>query len=519
MQCSKSKDFIVNLHFKHRNKTMVKHLPIYLLLLFLASAAVSCNSTSDVEETVASSNVAVKTFKLTADDSVLSNLDSVFFTIDLVNRQIYNADSLPKGTDVTKIIPIITFPLVSSATLHVTGGKVMKDSTINYSTNPSDSVDFTGNVTLTLVSEDKAETAVYTLKLNVHNMKPDSLYWNRLSRRDLPSFSTPTEQKTVKRGSNIYCMLKEEGKYIMSTTNNPSVGSNWNKQIINLAFSPNISSLMATDDALYILSDAGKLYTSSNGLNWSDCSTTFYSLIGGYQNTLLGIVKQNNTYYHSTYPASTLTEVDPEFPIVGASQPIMYSTEWSTSPQMLIMGGTTQNGSLVGSCWGYDGSQWGKITNKGIPGTTGCVFVPYFTYEVSTTWVATKYTTLLAIGGKTANGVSNKVYISRDMGVTWKLGDDLLQLPEYIPAFQNAQAIVLPTEYTRSNGNDDWEAYTSKKLPVWNRVIPAALSRSGYTISWECPYIYLFGGTNDSGVLYNNMWKGVLNRLSFKPLI
>jgi hypothetical protein len=37
-------------------------------------------------------------------------------------------------------------------------------------------------------------------------------------------------------------------------------------------------------------------------------------------------------------------------------------------------------------------------------------------------------------------------------------------------------------------------------------------------ISWECPYIYLFGGYNDQGALLPYMWRGVYNRLYFYPV-
>lgn len=496
---------------------MAKQLPVYLLLLILASAIVSCNSSSDYEETVASSSVAVKTFTLAEDDSVLSNLDSVFFTIDLNTREIYNADSLPKGTNVTKLIAKISYPLVSSATIHVTGGKVMKDSTINYGKNPSDSIDFTGKVTLTIVSEDKAETGVYTLKVNVHNMDPDSLYWNRLARRDLPAITTPVAQKTVEYKGVVNCLLKETNRYVLSTSSDPSAGNSWNKKEVNFSFTPVINSFTATDDALYILSDKGMLYKSTDGYSWISCNAQFYSLTAGYEKTLLGITKTNGNYYHATYPATTQTLIEEEFPISGSSPAMLFTTEWATTSQLLIMGGVDKNGNSIGECWGYDGSNWGKISTNGIPGTEGCVLVPYFTYKVNSRWIATKYTTLLAIGGKVDGDVTKKVYVSYDFGVNWKLGDDLLQFPDYIPAFQYAQALVLPTEMS-SKSYDGWVYYQPKDLPVWNWVIPATAARS-YEISWECPYIYLFGGTNKNGLLQDNMWKGVLNRLSFKPLI
>ena len=41
----------------------------------------------------------------------------------------------------------------------------------------------------------------------------------------------------------------------------------------------------------------------------------------------------------------------------------------------------------------------------------------------------------------------------------------------------------------------------------------------GGIITWECPYIYLIGGYGPDGKLYDTIWRGVLNRLTFTPII
>ncbi|MDD2961444.1 MAG: DUF6242 domain-containing protein [Muribaculaceae bacterium] len=500
---------------------MNRKILLYIFSFLIAGIVLSCNSdSSDSEPVEYSSSIAVKTFKLSKDDSVVSNLDSVFFTIDLANRKIYNADSLPMGTDVTKLVANITFPVMTSVTLHITDGKIMKDSTINYATNASDSIDFTGNVKLTLVSEDGTETGEYSLKVNVHNVKSDSLYWNRVARRNLPAYTTPIEQKTVEYAGKVNCLIKENTQYLLSTIENPSASA-WNIVKVNFNFTPIISSFTATDDALYILSNEKLLYTSTNGTDWNSCGEYFYSIIGGYKSSILAIENKEGAYTYASYPkisGATTETIDEDFPITGSSPLIPFTTQWQTAMQVLMIGGVDKNGTTVGDCWGFDGTNWGKISENNIPATKGAILIPYFTYKVDNRWIATRYTTLLAIGGVVKNEVSKKVYVSYDMGVNWKIADDLLQLPDYIPAFTNAQAIVLPTDMYAARTANEWAAYSSKELPVWNWVIPASNARN-YEISWECPYIYLFGGTNTQGSLYNNIWKGVLNRLSFKPLI
>ena len=77
---------------------MNKKFLIYFLATTIAAAMVaSCNSDDKIEsvEYVPSSDVAITSFSLGANTKILSNLDSVFFTIDLKQGLIYNADSLP----------------------------------------------------------------------------------------------------------------------------------------------------------------------------------------------------------------------------------------------------------------------------------------------------------------------------------------------------------------------------------------------------------------------------------------
>ena len=67
---------------------------------------------------------------------------------------------------------------------------------------------------------------------------------------------------------------------------------------------------------------------------------------------------------------------------------------------------------------------------------------------------------------------------------------------------------------------DEWTYMPSVKLPAWYHIVtgvPASRATEPVT-EWDCPYIYVFGGVTPTGGLSNNIWRGVINRLSFKPL-
>ena len=87
-------------------------------------------------------------FALSEDDSVLKNLDTVFFSIDLNKGLIFNGDSAPYGTRTNKLVPRIRMlEGVSVANLIETSEKG-EETIHDYLTNPDDTIDFTRPVRL-----------------------------------------------------------------------------------------------------------------------------------------------------------------------------------------------------------------------------------------------------------------------------------------------------------------------------------------------------------------------------------
>lgn len=499
---------------------MLKKIAFYIIFATVASVFVACNEETE-DPTTTSSNVMVSSFSLVANDSLLVNLDSVFFSIDLVNAKIYNADSLPYGTDVSHLVAKISTMGSSIAELHIPRpGK--SDSIIDYLKRPNDSIDFSnGPVIFHIVALDKSTQRDYSISVNVHKVKPDSLYWNKLSKNKLPSLlNNPSVQKTITYKGDAVCISGIHPQYTLATISNPS-NFVWDMQEISFPFVPNINSLSATDDALYLLDNDGNLYSSTDGLSWTACNETWHHIYGGYNNILLGVKNIDGKYYHVTYPASSTTLADEKCPISGTSQIVNYNNNWSVSHQAFLIGGRCADGSTTGEMWGYDGNNWSQISLKGIYPREDMTFFAYYTFDTNTNnWTITKYPTLVAFGGFDAEGKPGRnVFISIDMGLNWKLADDLMQLPEYIPNMGGAQALVFDRTMT-ARSTSGWVEYPSKSLPYWWEISNPINSRASQnTNTWECPYIYLFGGYDENGNLYNTIWRGVINRLSFKPVI
>lgn len=499
---------------------MLKKIAFYIIIAATAMGFVACNEESD-EPTTVSANVMVTSFTLNANDSVLDNLDSVFFTIDLVNAKVFNADSLPYGTDVSHLVVNIGTYGSSVAELSIPRPG-QSDSIVNYLKNSTDSIDFSnGPVKLHLVALDGTSQRDYTISVNVHKVKPDSLFWNKFSLNRLPTNYTPIAQKTVKYNDKAVCLTKSAQQYTLATINNPA-NFYWTQHDVTFPFTPNVNSLNATTDALYILDTDGNLYSSVDGMSWTSCGLKWHHIYGGYGNMLLGVKVIDGKYYHVTYPETSATLADSDCPISGTSSITTFETKWSDNQQVFFIGGRKADNELTGAMWGYDGEKWAKVSNNDIAAREDMTFFAYYTFKTNENdWSVSEYPTLVALGGFDGEGYPGKrVYTSIDMGLTWKIGDDLMQLPSYIPEMGGAQALVFEKTMQSRSASTDWVDYPSKPLPSWWTIDTPTYSRvSQEPNKWECPYIYLFGGYDRNGDLYNTIWRGVINRLTFKPVV
>lgn len=503
---------------------MSRSLPLFIITSLILGFFPACNSTDDLdydlEPIVFSANTAITAFSIASDDSVLEYMDSVFFTIDLNNARIFNADSLPVGTDISRLVVNIT--AASASAVNVTYPTETGDSTINYLEHTTDSIDFSrGPVTVSVTAADTTVSRDYTVIVNVHKMVPDSLYWNQTSMRQLPTGMNSVQwQKTLEYKGKYYCFTGYDRIMCVASASNPSEAQ-WANKGTTLPFAPDHASISASDDALYMLDDDGNLYTSSDGLEWVSCGEQWKNIYGGYRDKVLGLKQDGGRLMTVTYPASISAVADADFPVSGTSDPVMFNTDWQVDPQFIMVGGVKADGSLTGATWAYDGNNWMKISRAGLPAREGMCFFPYFAFRAmgSVSWMVTEFTAWMAFGGKDADGnVTKDMYLSLDAGMNWKKADQLLQLPDYIPGMTGAQPVVAESVLT-GRASSVWTPMSDRRLPRWWRIENPLGSRAVTPIEqWNCPYIYVFGGYDADGALHNTVWRGVINRLSFKPI-
>lgn len=497
---------------------MINKSAIYICCLaVLCWAFSSCNSSSDENEYVLSST-KVTAFSLKSNKKILNNLDSIFFSIDLVNAEIFNADSLPYGTNVSKLQLDISTESCSVIELHVPR-KDNSDTIVNYIKNSTDSINFSnGPVKLHLVSLDKKAQRDYTIRVNVHKIKPDSLYWDRMALSSLPAYAPGMKaQKTVTFNTGAVCLVQGNDYCSLAYNPNPAESDSWQTKTVSFGFTPVVRSLTSSDNSLFILSSDNRLYQSSDlGETWSDTGVEMSYIYGAFEGTVLGNLKNGNSYLHVTFPASTSYTLSDKCPVSGTSDLAFTTTEWSSKGQCYFVGGTLADGSKSNATWGYDGEKWAMISST-LPIEISDMTM--FAYKIATTdtitWSQREYPCLIALGGmKSDNTLNDKVFVSRDFGMNWKIGDDLLQLPSYIPAMASADALVFDAKLSDVSNSSRWTFYAPASLPPYMSPFKAVKPIT----EWECPFIFMFGGTDIRGTLFNTVWRGVINRLTFKPL-
>lgn len=487
------------------------HLVMAVMLLSLP-VFMSCNHDKDDDDTfyysTSEQTTLVTGFALQADEKVLANLDSVHFTVDYDNGLIYNADSLPVGTDVSALKVTVNFlNTVASAVFTITGATEQADTTITYVSSMTKTLDFTGKTVLTVTSVDNSRTKDYEVKVLVHKCNPDSLSWPQSWRRDLPGYDDRVIASKVVCQGDIYRLMTWDGvSCTLMNASSPNQGT-WNQQELDLPFTPVIKSLVASDDELFMLADDGVLYSSTDGQSWTSCGVTWHSVLGVYEDRVLGIVAGSDGYYHDEYPRPEgfeATPVEDGFPVSGSSDMVVTDNQWTVSQQAIIVGGFDSEGHVLGDVWGYDGKCWGMISNSHgtkLPAMTDATLFSYYTFKkLSGVRRFGRQETWYLMGGRLADGTLNrKIYLSSTQGITWAAADSTIAQPSYVPAFYGAQAFVV--NETLSGG--------ASQMP--RRV-------KSLDVNWNCPFIYLMGGYNGEDELLPNVWRGVYIRLANSPV-
>ena len=181
-----------------------------LLLLTTALLASSCLNDNDSSSTnyndAAISAFSIGTLKRTVHTTTKAGADSTYITtvtgsnynfeIDQTTHRIFNTDSLPLGTNVSRVLTTIT--AYNNGTILL---KDMESDTLRYYQS-SDSIDFTKPRKFHVYSYDGSGNTEYTVSVNVHQENPDAFVWTLVGNN-----WTPEDNGTVDLAQGIRRIL------------------------------------------------------------------------------------------------------------------------------------------------------------------------------------------------------------------------------------------------------------------------------------------------------------------------
>ena len=248
---------------------MKKQWFIYIALLSLMFLGVSCmndddKNTVDLSPYASLNSFSVADMLMSTDAVTAEGKDTVVkqvvvginypFIIDQYESRIYNPDSLPVGTDISKVV----------VEIGIDGFHVVIEAEQDSVWQEEDSLSFEKPIKFKVLSLANVYGRTYTAQINVHQQKPEEMGWQKME----GNFPNIQAQKAVLSNGNIYVFAEQEDQVAMTKTS-INDGKNWTSlQTLDIPSKADYSSAMVWNNSFYILAD-NKLYTSTDALNWN----------------------------------------------------------------------------------------------------------------------------------------------------------------------------------------------------------------------------------------------------------
>lgn len=224
------------------------------LLLMTVAMMMSCLNSSDSDSTsytdAAISSFSIGNLQRTIHTTSSTGADSTYtttvsgalydFEIDQLGCRIFNPDSLPMGTDVSRVL--VTMSAYNNGTILI---KDVASDTLRFY-NSTDSLDFTKPRIITALSNDGQGTRNYTVNINVYQEDPNAFVWKLMSNNWSPEKTDDAEDDLP---PGIKCILgrSTNEEYALSTDNRMMVlndgSTEWEEDLLN-----DDASLLPTED-------------------------------------------------------------------------------------------------------------------------------------------------------------------------------------------------------------------------------------------------------------------------------
>ena len=241
------------------------------------------------------------------EDSVYTDTISyadVPFTIDQINRKIYNKDSLPKDVDITRVVASISADY--AAVYYVKNNKDTIWTT-------ADSLDFSKPVTFKVMTFNPTLNqfdfgASYEVSVNVHKLNPDSLVWKHFENNKFANNTVYIEQKAVYTNDSLYVFGETADGSVKANKTSVERGniSSWNE--ITLPAGTNIYSATAFNNNVYFVANEELYFLLGKQITKVGNSTGLTNLITVSNGKLLAYKGNENKVVTIDSEGNELTE-------------------------------------------------------------------------------------------------------------------------------------------------------------------------------------------------------------------
>ena len=346
------------------------------------------------------------------------------FIIDQIRGKIYPADSLPVGTDVSKVV----------VNIQSEGYYVFVEAGENDTIwADSDSLDFTNPIQFKVLSEMNTFGQIYTAQIDVHQQDPDIMSWTRLVNLGT-DIKAP---KAVYAKENIFVFTEKDSQVAVTSTTN---GKEWTSlQNIDIPIKADYTTAMEWTGKIYMLADKA-LYVSENGINWTKVETgqTFSALLASCKNKMVGIDSDNH-YIESdnatNWKKHLVMPVDfPKAPFTSVSYAL---TTNANMERIVLMGHNTIEKDTTNVVWSQidNENEWVAMTYK-----NNKELCPKFENPTIIHYNKKLY----AFGGPAKDGTNlqafKQFYSSKDNGISWEpVTKNLLFPKEFAALYEQAE--------------------------------------------------------------------------------
>ncbi len=333
-------------------------------------------------------------------------------SIDHIGGRIYLQDSLPAGSDVSRMT-FASFTYQGSA-IAIRSLTTATDTIFNL----NDSTDCSLPRLITVYGADGSQRT-YTLELRVHKQVGDEMNWTRLATQ--PQVAALQKQKLLVSGGVLYLFGQSESDTELLTSTDK--GLTWERTTITPDLRPR--SVTLVDDTFFALDGIGNLFTSPDGAAWTPVDGRMFTTLAGGAGRLFGVAEDMlwSSADGVSWTADELSETAP-----------LPAKEWSG---IAIASATNVGFSdliLVGLAADGTPAPWHRTIDL-----SGRYTFPWNSfvgitvdYPILRSTSLTAYDGAPLLAGLNADGTLAGLYISRDKGKTW-LSSEIIA-PDVLPA-------------------------------------------------------------------------------------